>query len=678
MKKNFNIIIRRRVNQLFLGCLISLAAISCDDFLDKEPEGSVSPEQYFNTVESMAAYLDGKYVYYFPNHGYDNVTGYSYGIFKDDNNTDNQVGRTAHSRYVGLESVPEGAGPWGFSQIYECNWFIEQVEEKVLQGKMTGDQKRANHYLGEIYFMRAYLYFEKLRTLGDCPIVTKTLPNDRDILIEASKRSPRNEVARFILEDLEKAAGLMSEIDLGTTRISQDAAYLMMSRVVLFEGTWLKYFKETPFVPLGEGWPGFGKDYSKDYKYRLGDIDAEIIFFLNEAMENANIIASKAQLTPNTGIVPQMAGETNPYLEMFGDVDLNKYPEVIFWKPYDEILNTHGAVIFAQQGNGGVGLTRGFVDNYLMKNGLPIYASGSGYQGDATLSAVRAERDLRLHVFLKEPGQRNWIYSNTEQGGQGNEIELVPGIDKSLITKEGYCTGYAMRKGNSLYREQSASNGSWTGSIVFRQAEALLNYIEACYEKDGSLNSTAQLYWQKLRERSGITASIATTISATDMAQEAKNDWAAYSAGQLIDQTLYNIRRERRSEFIGDGLRYMDLCRWRAMDQLINTPYHIEGIHIWDPTMEKYLTDNKVYLIESGRKATVSPRANSEYFRIYQIGDKTDLLGYNGLSWKMAHYLSPIGSSEFLNTAPDSKTKESSHIYQNPYWTMEANSRAQK
>ena len=61
------------------------------------------------------------------------------------------------------------------------------------------------------------------------------------------------------------------------------------------------------------------------------------------------------------------------------------------------------------------------------------------------------------------------------------------------------------------------------------------------------------------------------------MSKEAENDWGAYSGGKLIDATLYNIRRERRCEFMADGLRYMDLCRWRAMDQLIEQPYIPEG-----------------------------------------------------------------------------------------------------
>ena len=67
-----------------------------------------------------------------------------------------------------------------------------------------------------------------------------------------------------------------------TTRINADAAILLKSRVALFEGTWLKYFKNTAFVPNGDG---FGrKDYNSTYQYPSGNIDSEIDYFLEIAM----------------------------------------------------------------------------------------------------------------------------------------------------------------------------------------------------------------------------------------------------------------------------------------------------------------------------------------------------------------------------------------------------------
>lgn len=70
----------------------------------------------------------------------------------------------------------------------------------------------------------------------------------------------------------------------------------MKSRVALFEGTWLKYFKDTPFVPNGPEWPGKSKEYNANYQYPTGDIDKEIDFFLTEAMNAAKEVADATQL----------------------------------------------------------------------------------------------------------------------------------------------------------------------------------------------------------------------------------------------------------------------------------------------------------------------------------------------------------------------------------------------
>ncbi len=71
------------------------------------------------------------------------------------------------------------------------------------------------------------------------------------------------------------------------------------------------------------------------------------------------------------------------------------------------------------------------------------------------------------------------------------------------------------------------------------------------------------------------------TIAATNMNEEAKGDWGAYSHGQLVNTTIYNVRRERRNELCAEGLRLMDVRRWCALDQMITTPYIIEGIKYW-------------------------------------------------------------------------------------------------
>lgn len=79
------------------------------------------------------------------------------------------------------------------------------------------------------------------------------MPDNEAILVAANKRSPRNEVARFILADLDSAVTYMEPDGWeATTRISPAVAHLFASRVALFEGSWLTNFAGTPFVPNGE------------------------------------------------------------------------------------------------------------------------------------------------------------------------------------------------------------------------------------------------------------------------------------------------------------------------------------------------------------------------------------------------------------------------------------------
>jgi hypothetical protein len=228
-----------------------------------------------------------------------------------------------------------------------------------------------------------------------------------------------------------------------------------------------------------------------------------------------------------------------------------------------------------------------------------------------------------------------------------------------------YPTGYADRKGLNYDEAQYGNFASWTGSIVFRGVEAYLNYMEACYESTGVLDATADSYWRKIRTRAAVDPNYQISIDATDLSKAAVNDWGAYSGGVMVDKTLYNIRLERRSELMAEGIRLMDLRRWRAMDQMINTPYHIEGFKLWGPIKKWY---NPVLLTYGvGDKSSVSDPELSQYYRPYE--KTTTSLAYKGYRWTMAHYLNPIAIQHFIITT-DGTDLSKSPIYQNPGWGL--------
>lgn len=660
--------------------LVGLSLSSCEDYLDREPISTVSPEIYFTEVSQIQSYADNLYTSILPSHG----TGWTYGVHEKDAGTDNQVSVIAQDRFTtDLWKVPNTeSSNWKFDYIYKLNYALNQILPKFgdinadgsdLSGNgniINGNLDDIKHYIGELFFLRACEYFNRYQMFGDFPIITRPLEDNKQSLIESNKRMPRNEVARFILGDLDKAIQLLSAKAMATTRINKDAALLLKSRVALFEGTWLKYFKGTALVPNSEGWPGKSKEYNASYQFPKGSIEAEYNDFLEIAMTASKNVADryKDKLVQNTGVLQQSVTDpVNPYYDMFAQEDLSQINEVLLWREYSRDLVTNNVCVAASWANNGVGVTKSFVNNFLMEDGTPVYRHGTYtdgdgyYMGDQTIQDVRKNRDSRLSIFLKEPGQKNILIEDAV-GETANMVETIPLITNSDVTRQ-YVTGYALRKGGSFNQKYYSNGKGYTASISYRAAEALLNYMEASYERLGYLDNNAKEYWQIIRNRAGVSDDIEKTIASTDMLKEAENDWGAYSAGTLIDPTLYNIRRERRCEFLAEGLRYMDLCRWRSMDQLMSKPYIPEGIHLWNTPMESWY-DN--LLADGSDKATVSPKTNSEYIRPYQKNSKQNC--YNGFSWKLAHYLQPIMVKQFLLTSNDNKSVETSPLYQNPYW----------
>jgi starch-binding outer membrane protein, SusD/RagB family len=659
-------------NKIYFGIMILgfVGITSCNKFLDREPLSDVTQESYFNSEADLAAYTLARYN--FPTH-----SGWGPGTHSFDNHTDNQATSGFSTRWIpGEWRVPQNYNPvaidpWSFSNIRQINYFLEVVLPRWQANKISGNAGNITHYIGEAYFLRAFEYFNKVQTFGDFPIVKNTLPDEQATLTQASKRRPRNEVARFILADLDSAVQLLSATPpSGKNRISKNAALLFKSRVALNEGSWLTYHKGTAQVPGGTGWPGTGKVENFNI-----NIDTEIDFFLTQAMDAAAQVADAVSLVTNSPNDNGYNSSANPYFKMFADVSLESYGEVLLWRAYDPNKGiNHNVSHYINRNGGNTGYTRGFVDNFLMQNGLPIYASGSGYKGDDSIHLVKENRDRRLQLFMKMPGE---VRVTDVKNGDGSAIvEGYPDIIGLPETR--YVTGYALKKGLSYLNDQGEGSKGATGSIVFRAVEAYLNYIEAVYLKNGSLDPKADQYWKAIRTRAGVDPDYQKTIAATILTEEAKNDFAAYSKGQLLtDATMYNIRRERRSELIAEGMRYYDLKRWRALDQLKSNPYMVEGFKLWGPMKDWYKDANGASkLIEAetpGKTANVSKKSESNYLRPYRVNLSASNLAKEGYKWTPAHYLEPIAIQHFQITASNPSDLGTSVLYQNPGWPTVAN-----
>lgn len=659
-----------------LGFLASVAVFSsCNEFLERSPLSSLSPDDYFTTEEQLAAYTIGRYSFSGPG-----TATWTQGPGVTSDNSSDKVCNTTASTGTWQpyqSSVPNTDATYSFTTARACNFFLEYVQERIDEGRLEYSDNVA-HYFGEIYFIRAQFYYGKLVTYGDYPIVDYLIEDDEEILIEASKRLPRNEVARFILEDLDKAIDMMYDEFGNKNRISRKAALLLKSRVALFEASWLTYHKGTARVPGTSTWPGGQMDYNADFSI---DIDSEIDFFLTECMSAAKELADGITLTSNSGVInPAQDQYTgwNDYFEMFACDDPSVYDEVILWKDYDEPLGIYSTIQGYFYSGSSYGVTRSAIKTYLMANGLPTYAAGSGYSNDdTTLDSEFAGRDPRLNLFVFS---NSTLLVTEEIDG---EIETFdhPEFFSTAGTAYQETTGYRNRKyftydpehRGAGYSTSISSNFCDTGWVIYRGVEALLNYMEAsCMANGGtSIDATAASYWVKIRERAGVSTDYAATIAATDLDQE--EDWGAYSAGQHVPAMLFNIRRERAVELACEAYRWSDLKRWSALDQITESnPYIVEGCNFWAG-----LNDNEAYdgLIKSEYGSTtnnISPIEQGTYVRPYQKVLGADC--FDGYIYSHQLYLSALPSEEIAMTC--SKNDDGSIdystlvLYQNPYWSV--------
>jgi hypothetical protein len=154
------------------------------------------------------------------------------------------------------------------------------------------------------------------------------------------------------------------------TRITKNAAILLKARVALFEGTWEKYHAGTALVPKGTGWPG-----DANYQFPSGSADGKVQFFLTEAMNAADQIASTIQLVTNSKVNRQSASEAlNPYYDILLQPILRITQKYSCTEEYTDGLGTHYYNHYIYSG-AQKGYTHQMEQSMLMENGLPIYAT---------------------------------------------------------------------------------------------------------------------------------------------------------------------------------------------------------------------------------------------------------------------------------------------------------------
>lgn len=496
---------------------ITIFAIACmtmtwscsEDFLDRYPLDELSPLDFFNTPEELKLYANRFYTL-LPAH-----QGYSY-TFMIDRNSDNLVPESFDIRLAGTRTLPSSAanGNWVWTDIRQTNYFLANCS------KASGVEADINHYIGEVRFFRAYLYFDKVKTFGDVPWISKVLNMDSPELF--LPRNPRNAVVDSIVADLDFAiANLKPAAQAEPFRINKEVALLLKARVCLYEGTWEKYHQGTPFGVSGADGTKF-LQMAADASLQLMEMNTFSLYKGPAGME---------------------------YWSLFNQFDYSGNPEVLLWKKFDLSLQiTHNLSRYLPHGAGRVGMSKSLIDSYLCTDGKPISVSPR-FLGRDSIALESTNRDPRM---LQSVFQKGYDMSlNSPNGAYDEKFDLPP---LHLAGDSRNTTGYALYKGvNPDYSQQTVNDIGTLGSIIFRYGEVLLIHAEAKAELGTLQQSDADKTINLLRDRVGMIH-----LNINDIAFDP--NWEFPALSPLINE----IRRERRIELACEGFRWDDLARWRA------------------------------------------------------------------------------------------------------------------
>lgn len=491
------------MDKKILGILLtSLTLVSCNDFLTREPLDTITDKAEFWSNESnIRTSVLNLYTTYFSGYrsGWNRADWYSETNIADWTDDNAQTKATFFTK---VAPSAASSSSWNFDDLRTINLQIRRISNAALPDEVK------NHWLGVTRFLRAMEYAKLVSRFGDVPYFTEDIAST-DYLTLYQPRENRTAVMDKVLEDLDFAAANVRKTD-GTKglTINNDVTLAFASRIMLFEGTWQKYR---------------AKNTTAATKY------------LKAAKDFADkIIQGNAyRLCPN-------------YKDLTTSIDLAGNPEIILYRAYVDGVVTHSLMTFQNTETEINSPSKSLVDTYLSKNGLPIHQTGNSmFKGDQWFYDEMKDRDPRLYATVDTTG----LFLVGVAG--------VPAI-----------SGYF---GNRFVNEslKNTAGGRSTTCItdapVMKLNEVLMNYIEAAAElaSMGAYTLT-QADFDKtintLRKRPS-TNMPQLTLSGDNLLvngvtiNDPKRD-------ADVSSILWEVRRERRTELVYEGIRFNDLRRW--------------------------------------------------------------------------------------------------------------------
>lgn len=189
------------------SALMMFSITSCDDFLDKEPEGKVPEEKVdYTNLENMYQPVSGVYAKI-------RTSGMHWVIWELTTIREQDIYGVQNDIFKNVGFYKYDDSFWGIDEIWKQYYNIIKVANSAIETldlyaeniKNDGDMKNYKAYRGEVMFMRAYAYFRMVQAFGPVTILRDN--NQTDL-----QRSTVDAVYKYALKDLQYGIDNMPRI----------------------------------------------------------------------------------------------------------------------------------------------------------------------------------------------------------------------------------------------------------------------------------------------------------------------------------------------------------------------------------------------------------------------------------------------------------------------------------
>lgn len=505
----------------------SLAWSSCSDFLDRPELNKVDDSEatFWRNDNDLRLYANDFYPNYFVGYNVGYATDYAPLVgynFSDDLTSENLQASLLGAIPTGDDGAntetpamlrAEHPGPkWNFYWVRKANLMLERLGNEA-QGNLS--EEEMDHWTAVGRFFRGYEYARLVSNFGDVPYFDHTIPVD-DFEEQYKDRDERGTVMDKVYEDFQYALDKMREDD-GDGYLDRYVAAALISNLMLFEGSWQHYH----------------------------DLDEK------RAKQYLEMARDAAQYVMDSG----RWSFTSDFKSLFASDDLSGNNEVIFRRTYDDALTIRHCV--ASYANG-TELQPSSANLDLIKS----FICTDGKVWDA--SSVDDASNFRLQklVTTRDPRFEATFMDTVNAPGVGTRVYVHKFSGRDALSYIG-----------QAYPPKWGGATNITDAPVIRLAEVVLNWIEA-------KQILAENYGEAAVTQDDLDKSInAIRSRPLDVEATAKGvqQTAPLQLGSLpndpnrdsdVSPLMWEIRRERRMEFVFEYARIQDIRRWKKLSYL--------------------------------------------------------------------------------------------------------------